>query len=314
MTAGCAGRGKVRGSAIASPDATPRVLRPPADRARAVGSSAGDQRARQPSLGPTERDVVRHPAGATDQRGALGVDLRILLGRHARVDHRLVVLRRLRNWLRRRWRHRRRPAARQRLRHVLRGAVFGPGRPPGGSGVGLGLLARRLETQQGPYRTLRLAHHAGGLGGELQEECAIALELAGQAQAVRRVGVGGDELGAERGLGGAGGQQAGDLGDGGMVAAGLVLWRVGDRRREQAAERVDKLVVGIPREEQGEVGRFGVGKRVHGWAYGVGISNSQWLLRLSSRSTNRAMRRRWRYSPEPRRAVALPPPCGAYPA
>jgi hypothetical protein len=37
--------------------------------------------------------------------------------------------------------------------------------------------------------------------------------------------MGGDELGAKHGLGGIGGEQAGDLGDGGIVAAGEVLGR-----------------------------------------------------------------------------------------
>ena len=47
-----------------------------------------------------------------------------------------------------------------------------------------------------------------------------------QPQAVHRLGVGGDELGSQIRLLGVGGQQAGDLTDGGIVAAGEVLGRV----------------------------------------------------------------------------------------
>ena len=76
-------------------------------------------------------------------------------------------------------------------------------------------------------------------------------------------------MGGEGGLGGGDGQQAGDLGDGGVVASGLILRRVGDRGRQQAAQRVDELVVRVPGKQEAEVRRFRVG--VHGRAYCVYI-------------------------------------------
>jgi hypothetical protein len=53
-----------------------------------------------------------------------------------------------------------------------------------------------------------------------------------QPQADHRLGIGGDELGGDLHLLGVGGQQAGDLGDGRIVAAGAVVGRSGERRRE----------------------------------------------------------------------------------
>ena len=64
------------------------------------------------------------------------------------------------------------------------------------------------------------------------------------------------------GLVGIGGEQRGHVGDGGIVAASEVLRCVGDRWREQAAEGVDDLVVGVPGELEGGVGWLGCG--VHG--------------------------------------------------
>jgi hypothetical protein len=43
------------------------------------------------------------------------------------------------------------------------------------------------------------------------------------------------------------------MGDRGVVAAGEILGRVGDRR-ERGAQRVDDLVVDVPGELEGEVG------------------------------------------------------------
>lgn len=53
-----------------------------------------------------------------------------------------------------------------------------------------------------------------------------------QPQADHRLGIGGDELGGDLHLLGVGGQQAGDLGDGRVVAASAVVGRGGERRRE----------------------------------------------------------------------------------
>lgn len=83
--------------------------------------------------------------------------------------------------------------------------------------------------------------------------------LAGYPQAVHRVGVGGDVLGGKVGLVGIGREQRGHVGDGGVVAAGEVLRRVGDRWRERAAEGVDDLIVGVPTELEGGVGWLGCG-------------------------------------------------------
>jgi hypothetical protein len=69
--------------------------------------------------------------------------------------------------------------------------------------------------------------------------------------------VGGDKLSGETGLVGGGGQQCGDNGDGGIVAADEVLGRVGDGRWERRAEGVDGLVVDVPGELEGEVEWFG---------------------------------------------------------
>ena len=79
----------------------------------------------------------------------------------------------------------------------------------------------------------------------------------GEAQAVERLGAGGDILGGEVGLVGRGRQQRGDVRDGGAVAAGGVLGRVGDRRRKQAAQRVGDLVVGGAVEDEGGAGWVG---------------------------------------------------------
>jgi hypothetical protein len=54
----------------------------------------------------------------------------------------------------------------------------------------------------------------------------------GEAQAVHGPRVGGDIGGGEAGLVAGGGEQRGDVGDGGIVAADKVLRRVGDRRRD----------------------------------------------------------------------------------
>jgi hypothetical protein len=78
----------------------------------------------------------------------------------------------------------------------------------------------------------------------------------GQPQAIHHLGIGGNELGGEGGLGGVGEKQARGLGDGGVVAAGEVLGRVGERRGERATKRMGKVVVGVPGEQEGEVGRL----------------------------------------------------------
>jgi hypothetical protein len=87
--------------------------------------------------------------------------------------------------------------------------------------------------------------------------------VAGQPQAVHRLGVGGDKLGGEVGLSGVGGQQPGHLGDGGVVAVGKIVGCVGERRREGGVERVDELPVGVAGELEGEVGSVGRGLGVH---------------------------------------------------
>ena len=60
---------------------------------------------------------------------------------------------------------------------------------------------------QQPDRALRLAHHAGGLGAAFQDECGIRPGGVRQPQGVHRLGMGGDELRAEGGLAGIGGEQ-----------------------------------------------------------------------------------------------------------
>ena len=79
---------------------------------------------------------------------------------------------------------------------------------------------------------------------------------AGKPQAIHCLGVGADKLRGESGLVGGGGQQCGDRGDGGVVAADEVLRRVGDGRRERRAEGVDGLVVNVPGKPEGEVEWF----------------------------------------------------------
>ena len=85
------------------------------------------------------------------------------------------------------------------------------------------------------------------------------------------MGAGCDVLGGEVGFVSVGWQQRGDLSDGGIVAAGEVLGRIGDGRRERGAEGMDDLVVGVAGELEGQVG-CGV---VHGRVYIVIIDNCQ---------------------------------------
>ena len=91
------------------------------------------------------------------------------------------------------------------------------------------------------------------------------------------LGVGGDVLGGEGGLVGVGGEQGGDQGDGGVVAAGEVFRGVGDRRREGGAEGVDELVVHVAGEEEGEVGVGGV----HGGSMALVLAYCQELVVMS---------------------------------
>ncbi len=62
---------------------------------------------------------------------------------------------------------------------------------------------------------------------------------------------------------GIGGQQPGDLRDGGVVAVGEVVGCVGDRRREGGVEGVDELPVGVAGELEAEVGSVVRGLDVH---------------------------------------------------
>ena len=162
------------------------------------------------------------------------------------------------------FRDRRGRVAAQRIRHQADGAVFDPGGLVGGGAVRLALLPHRLDAQQQRAGTPRLAHHGRGLGGAFQDARGVGGVFAGQPQAVQGLGVGGDELGGERHLLGVGGQQGGDFGDGGVVAADEIFLRVGGGRGKAGPEGVDDLVVHIPWELEGEVGRHGWEAVVHG--------------------------------------------------
>jgi hypothetical protein len=93
---------------------------------------------------------------------------------------------------------------------------------------------------------------------------------AGEAEAVHGLGVSGDALGGEVGFIGVGGEQAGDQGDRGVVASGLVFRGVGDGWGEAGAKGVEKLVSPIAGQLVGEV-RGGDG--VHGWCVSVSCND-----------------------------------------
>jgi hypothetical protein len=115
--------------------------------------------------------------------------------------------------------------------------MLGPGGTIESGAVRLALLAFCRDTQQQQACSPRLANHAGGMG--------VAFQGAG---------AGGDIGGGEVGLVGIGREEAGDLGDGGVVAADAILRRVGEGR-ERGAQRVDELVVDVP-------GELGLGRAV----------------------------------------------------
>ena len=56
---------------------------------------------------------------------------------------------------------------------------------------------------------------------------------------------GGDEHRGEIGLGGVGGNEAADAGDGGAIAPGEIVRAVGKGRRQGEAERADEVVIGV---------------------------------------------------------------------
>ena len=116
---------------------------------------------------------------------------------------------------------------------------------------GFGLLARRLAALEGVQRALRLAHHAVGLGAAAADIQRVQVGLHGEAEAVHRVRVGGDDTGGEAGLESVGGVEGGDGGDRVFVAGGAVFRRVGDGRREGGGEGVEG-VTGDGGREVGE--------------------------------------------------------------
>ena len=152
----------------------------------------------------------------------------------------------------------------QRLGHQADGTMLGPGGALGGGGVGLGLLAGGLQPEQQAERALGLARHADGLGAALRGALGGDRGVVGAAHAVAGVEVAGDELAGEGGFGGVGRQQGGDLRDGGVVAAGDLLLGVGDRGRQRGVEVADQEVIGVPGEDEAEVGLLGGEIGVHG--------------------------------------------------
>ena len=174
-------------------------------------------------------------------------------------------------------------SAARRIRHQPDGAVLDPAGLVGGGAIRLAFLARDLDAQQQRSRTPRLAHHAGGLGGAFQDEVWVTWVFAGQSQAFHRLGVGGHILGGQRHLLGICGQQRGNLGDGGVVAAGEVFGGVGHRWRERGGERVDGLVVEVAGKLKGEVGRFGRGTVVHGGSIALVMLPSNVIMDIQRR-------------------------------
>ena len=98
--------------------------------------------------------------------------------------------------------------------------------------------------------------------GAFQDELGVVRELAGEAQAIERLGGSGDILCGDVGFLGVGGEEGGSMGDGGVVTAGLGLGRVGGRSRERTAEGVDDLIVAGAGEVEGDFGGDGGGVRV----------------------------------------------------
>ena len=110
--------------------------------------------------------------------------------------------------------------------------------------IGLAPVARGLQQEQGAHGAVRLAEHAGGLGLAFQHHDRIEVRCAGAAQGIHRPGAGGDEMGGELGLGGVDRTERGDLADGGAVAIGTGLGRVGGGRGHEPIEPVEELAVG----------------------------------------------------------------------
>jgi hypothetical protein len=105
------------------------------------------------------------------------------------------------------------------------------------SGVARGGISRlfpalRLGAQQFGPPTLRLAHHAGGLGSAFQDERHIRRMFAGQAHAIQGLGTGRDILVGEIGFVGIAGVQGRGVSDGSEVRPRRVLARGGGWRND----------------------------------------------------------------------------------
>ncbi len=92
----------------------------------------------------------------------------------------------------------------QRLHHPLFGAILGPGGALGRGFIRFPPGVEPLRTQEQAQRALRLAHHAGGLGGV--KPSGILGDAGGACvlEAFHRMRIGGDILRGERRLRGIG--------------------------------------------------------------------------------------------------------------
>ena len=98
----------------------------------------------------------------------------------------------------------------------------------------------------------------------------------GEAEAILGVGVGGDDLGGEQGLGGVGRAVADDRRHRGFVAHGVVCPRCRRRAAASWCARVEHVQGGGRREVR--QGRGGV----HGGCWGWGDVRSTWVLVMMS--------------------------------
>ena len=80
------------------------------------------------------------------------------------------------------------------------------------------LVPRLLQAQQQPERGVRLAHHRHRLGAAFRGPFGRRFRELGEAKTVLPLLRGGDELRGHIGLGGIGRAEAGDAGDGGVIA------------------------------------------------------------------------------------------------
>lgn len=95
-----------------------------------------------------------------------------------------------------------------------------------------------------------MAHHAAGLCDALQHLPGFGGGVVGEAHRDHGLGVGGDGLCGDGGLGRVGGAEGGDLGYGRVVSGDRRCW-VGRGRREVLAQGVHQMVVGVAREGRG---------------------------------------------------------------